>query len=150
MYEDLDNHVIMPRIIALDETEYYTIEEEDKPFISRILSVYFYDKNLHTHNCSFTPDYWLIHLYDQVCLTKAGEELDEYAQDRIFQRYEYSPTTDDCYMAVSDIDRVESQLTQSGEKFRFIVEPDEPVPEDVTYDEAMEALREEYCANCRI
>lgn len=53
-------------LIALDETEYYNIAEEDRPHIKKILGVYMYQPDVRTHCCELTPSYWLEPLYTTI------------------------------------------------------------------------------------
>ena len=65
------------RIIAINETEYYNLPEEHKPYIQAIHGVYLYDANQQVHCCDLAASYYLIFLYNLVILTKEGERLDK-------------------------------------------------------------------------
>jgi hypothetical protein len=134
------------RLIAIDETSHYAIEEQDKPFIRQIRAVYLYDRNEVTHLCEFTPSYFLIHLYDEVVLTDAGAALDDFKQDEIFQRYENEPS-DNIYMHCHDVD----QMARSGRRFTHYKHGRTGVRlTDVPREEQMESLREHFCCNHRL
>lgn len=47
------------KVVALDETEYWELDEELMDKIDAIFGIYVYDANCRTHCCSFTPSYWL-------------------------------------------------------------------------------------------
>lgn len=80
--------------IALDETKYYNIDPEDRPLIERILGIYFFDRNVHTHCCEITPSYWLeyhsasIHFRDDVS---------ENDRDRLDYKYGHEPSEGSYY-----------------------------------------------------
>jgi hypothetical protein len=131
------------RLIAVNQTEFYQIKEQDKPFIRAIRAVYLYDRNEVTHLCEFTPSYFLIHLYDEVILTNAGADQDAFRQDEIFQRYEYCGS-EDTYMHCHDVD----QLARSGKRFTHHKHGSTGVKlTDVPREEQMESLREHFCGN---
>jgi hypothetical protein len=131
------------RLIAINQTEFYAIEEQDRPFIRAIRAVYLYDRNEVTHLCEFTPSYYLIHLYDEVVLTDAGAALDDFQKDEIYQRYENEPS-DNTYMHCADVD----QMARSGRRFTHRKHGRTGVKlSDVPREEQMESLREHYCGN---
>jgi hypothetical protein len=131
------------RAISLDETEHYLIAEADKPFVRRIMGVYLYDRNSHTHLCEITASYWLIHLYDEVVLTEEGEKLDDFEKERLYQEHE-TCGSDDTYMHVSAVDSMEENFAKS----RYYVYGDPGVSfADVPYEDQMESLREYLNAN---
>src|SRR6266542_4446031 len=79
---DIENHVtIDARVIALNRTHNYLIDEKHQPSIARIEEVYLYDKHQHTHCCELTPSYYLIHLYSRVIFTPEGDKLNDHEQD---------------------------------------------------------------------
>lgn len=133
------------RVVALVETSGYNIAACDKPFIDCIRGIYVYDKNTVTHCCEMTPSYYLIHVYDQVILTEAGNELNHIAQDKIFEKYEQHGESDDKYVHCRNIDKIESEATPyyyykyGNPKVSF---------DDVEYDQQMESLREHFQGNC--
>jgi len=131
------------RLIAMDQTRYYAIEEQDRPFIRQIRAVYLYDRNEVTHLCEFTPSYFLIHLYDEVVLTDAGAALDDHRQDEIYQRYE-NCGSEDTYMHCADVD----QMARSGRRFTHHKHGRTGVKlTDVPREEQMESLREHFSCN---
>jgi hypothetical protein len=133
-------------VIALDETNHYFIDPKDKPFIKQIRGVYLYDANQHTYCCEFTPSYWLMHLYDQVILSKEGEALDEFAKDEIYQKYEFNGG-EDIYVHCHTIDALVEKAGRwehhhygsTGAKYK-----------DSNYDEQIDGLREHLCCDCVI
>jgi len=129
--------------VALDETANYAIEEADRPYIKKIMGVYLLDRNQRTHCCELTPSYWLMHLYDQVVLTEAGQALDEYAVDEL-QKYEYCGG-EDIYVHCHSIDA----LIERNEKWTVYHYGDPEVDEDdVDYDDQIEGIQEYLCGNC--
>lgn len=134
------------RVVALDETANYDIGKKYRRYIKAIRGVYLYDKNEVTHCCEFTPSYWLIHLYDQVVLTKAGEKLGDCAKDEIYQEYEHCGG-ENIYIHCSHIDAVESGAKPLD--YRYHVYGATGVGyKDSSHDDQMEGLREHFCANC--
>lgn len=135
------------RVIALNETRNYNFKKGDKQYIKAMLGVYLYDKNSHTHCCSLTPSYWLIHLYDVCVLNSKGDKLDDSEKDRLFEEYENCPQDQTgSYFDVGGIDSLEESL--QGKHFRYHVYGSPKVSEDdVSRDDQMEALREHFCCN---
>jgi len=88
--------------VGLDVTDHFQIEDEDKPFISRIIDVFIYDKTEHTHCCELIPSYWLVYLNTFVLFE--GEAPDE-VHERVVERYCHVPT-EDCYIHISDVDKL--------------------------------------------
>lgn len=133
------------RVIKLNSTPDYCLKHGDKQFIKRIWDVWVYDKNQHTHCCELTPSYSLIHLYTEVELSDKGSALPDAKKDEIYERYEHEPT-DDKYVHVSDIDRLEEILLKKP--FRYYVYGNPGVSfDDVDRDQQMESLREHFNAN---
>lgn len=97
--------------VALDETRYYNIAEEDKPKIEKIVGVYIFNRSEYTHCCEIAPSYSLIHLYDAVYLTEFGEDFG----DEMDEKYAHNDS-DDCYMHVADVEAIDaSKKKQYGE-----------------------------------
>jgi hypothetical protein len=95
------------RAVALDETQYYRIDQEDKKHIKAIFGVYIYNKNEYTHVAEITPSYWLEPLHTVVLfkgrLASPATRQDESLRDELEQKYGYEPM-DDTYMHVYSID----------------------------------------------
>ncbi len=130
--------------VALDETDRYQIASADQRHVKQIRGVYLFNRNQRTCCCELTPSYFLIHLYDQVILTEGGDKLDDFARDRLFQEYE-NCGGDNCYVHCSTIEKIIERsdpciVSQYGDP--------EVSQQDVGYDEQMESIREEFCANC--
>lgn len=131
-------------VVALIETDHYFIEPADAEYIAQIRGVYLFDKGKRTHCCEMTPSYWLIHLYDQVILSEAGDALDEDQKDRLSQAYEYNGG-ENIYVHCHEIDA----LVEKADPGKHYAYGDSEVKEeDVDYDGQIEALREHFCANC--
>jgi hypothetical protein len=79
--------------VGLDVTRHYQIEDEDKPFVDKIIDVFIYNKNECTHCCELTPSYYLEYLETFVLFE--GDVPDE-VRERIDERYCHEPT-EDCY-----------------------------------------------------
>lgn len=146
------------RVVALDETRYYSIDEQDKPYIKEIRAMYMYDKNEVTHCCELTPSYWLVHLYNQVITTDDGGELPEEHKGRLYEKYEHEPS-DDIYVHCRVVDSIENRAVEAGKETPrlygrllsgdYYVHGDTGVSyEETPYDDQMEALREHFCGNC--
>ena len=129
------------RVVALDETYAYYIKEKDKQFIKTIRGVYLYNKNEITHLCEITPSYYLIHLYDQVILTNAAEQLGDFGKDDLYQTYEYRGG-ENIYVHCHQIDKME------GDRSKYHLYGETGVSyDDSDYDDQMEGLREHFCGN---
>jgi hypothetical protein len=135
------------RVVALDVTANYWIDEQDRPLIERIDDVFLYDKSERTHCCEWTPSYYLIYLYTSILCREA---MDEHRRDELDQKYAHI-ATDNCYVHCHQIDVIEDQAERSRyykhgdpgfEKCR-----DEFDSEEAWHDAVMEALREHFCAN---
>jgi hypothetical protein len=133
-------------VLALDETDHYFIDPPDAPFIARIRGGYLFDRNQRTHGCEWTPSYYLIHLYDQVLLTDAGNALDDDARDALYQKYEYEGG-DNCYVHCHTVERL---IEKAGRFEHHHYGDPEMDLDDVEYDDQIEALREHLCCNCVI
>jgi hypothetical protein len=132
--------------VALDETTNYEIDETDRPYIECIVGVYLFDRNQRTRCCELTPSYWLIHLYDQVRLTPAGQALDEYQLDEIYQKYEYCGG-EDIYVHCHSVERIIAKANENPFTVYHYGDP-EVDEDDVDYDDQMEGVREYLCGNC--
>lgn len=143
------------RVIALDRSPNYFIDETHRPFIARIEEVYLYDKNERTHCYEFTPSYYLIHLYTRVIFTPAGDQLSDHDQDENFQAYEHEDT-DNIYVHCHEIDALEAKGRSNDFTYYAHGDPEFGEAEDdfeseEDYHEAViEALREHFQANCPI
>lgn len=136
------------RVIALDETEYFNIPSDLAPYIKEIHGVYFYDKNSHTFLCEMTPSYCLDFLYYNIVFVEGEFENDEDIRNEAYDFVEDvyndgNPT----YMHKPDIDALEQRFTEKNIKFRFSVEEDEMLPDDMEYDEYIEEVFEGLRAN---
>ncbi|MCI0421489.1 MAG: hypothetical protein L0312_20070 [Acidobacteria bacterium] len=128
-------------LIALNRTQDYAIEDEDKPFVHAIREVYLYDRNEHTYCCELTPSYWLLYVSTMVLFP---EGTTEEVIERVEQRYiADSPPSDNCYVHVYEIDSIAEQHKKwwkhhgrTGVKYK-----------DVERDEQLEALIEHFSAN---
>ena len=130
--------------VALDETANYEIAEKHRPYIKRIMGVYLFDRNQRIHCCELTPSYYLIHLYDQVILTEAGEAMGEEFKDDLHEEYEHCGG-ENIYVHCSEI----SKLIDRNEKWTVYYYGDPEIDyEDSDYDDQMEGIREYLCANC--
>ncbi len=153
---DTENFVtIDARVIALNRTHNYLIDQTHLPSIARIEEVYLYDKNQHTHCCEFTPSYYLIHLYTRVIFTPEGDKLNDHEQDDIFQAYEHE-ATENCYVHCHQIDALEAKAQPKDFTYHVHGDPefgdaeDEFESKEAFHDAVMEALREHFQANCPI
>lgn len=130
--------------IALDETDGYIIADKDRPYIRAIRGVYCFDRNRRTYCCELTPSYFLIHLYDAVIWTEAGEALDGFKLDELDQKYAYCGG-EDCYMHCSRVQRIIDR--DQPHTVGHIGDVDWADP-DMDYDERIEALVEGLSADC--
>jgi hypothetical protein len=87
------------RAIAFDETRYWNLREEDRPYVARILGVYFYDAREYTYCCELTPSYYLRFLGHEVVTTDDANDDD---REALWERYASEPG-EDCYMHVRDV-----------------------------------------------
>lgn len=96
------------QVIALAE-QGWNIQDEHKQYIDKILTVYYFNQNEHTHLCEFTPSYELNHFEYQVRLTEAGEalrETNEHLCDEIRDEYEQIYVEERVtYMHVATVDK---------------------------------------------
>ncbi len=96
--------------LSRNETSYYNIREEDKPYIKEIRTVYAYDPELGVHLCELTPSHELRYLHTYIVFT---EELDKAKfsddlRDELDVRYCHEDS-EDIYMHVSDVRHFASQ-----------------------------------------
>jgi len=85
--------------ISRNETSYFNIKEEDKPYIKEIRSTYCYDPELGVHLCELTPSHELrfLHTYI-VCEGEPSEDK----RAELEERYCHEGS-EDIYMHVSDV-----------------------------------------------
>jgi hypothetical protein len=81
-------------IVSLDETQYYSIAEEDKPFIEKIIQIYLFDRNERTYCCELTPSYYLDPVYADVYV-KEGTPDD--IRDALYEKYCFEPSEGSYY-----------------------------------------------------
>jgi len=134
------------RVIALNETEFYALPDEHKPYIRAIRGVYLYDANQRTYCCELTPSYFLIFLYNSVLLTEEGQALNDEAKEALYDVYETENSGEDCYMHVADVDRLE-KAASAGLGDYYAYGATEVSYEDSDYDDQIEGLREHFCGN---
>jgi len=91
--------MIKVNAISLDHTRYYKIQDEDKPYIKEIRSVYAYNPESCTHLCELTPSYDLRYLYTYIVLE--GDVSDE-KRGELDERYCYEDN-EDTHMHCSDV-----------------------------------------------
>jgi hypothetical protein len=102
------------RAVGIDVTAHYSVAEEDKPHVKRIIDVFFYDRNEHTHLCEATPSYFLRYLYTTIEYAE-GVFFNEDLRERLDQEYAHC-YTEDSYMHVSDVDRITELAAVYGEE----------------------------------
>jgi hypothetical protein len=137
--------------LNFDRTDDFFIDPEDRPYIESIRSIFAMDRNERTHLCELTPSYFLIHLYDEIYWTDAGDALDEYKKDELYQAYCYCGTEDE-YQHCAGIDRmIEADAPGTVEHYGDL-DPsawaDESEDPDENHAADMEKLREQLCGNC--
>jgi len=79
----------MLKAIEVDETEYYRIDEADRPLVESIRQVYLYDDAEVTNLCELTPSYWMEPLYVNVYLR---DGVDERVAEALYEKYGYEPS----------------------------------------------------------
>ena len=139
------------RVIALNETEHYVIDEADKEHIEMIVGVYMFDFNSCTHVCELTPSYFLRHIRDEVRLTeKSQSELTLEKQEELYDKYE-NEYQDDIYMHCGHVHKIIAHmLTLPNSRDRYCVEGKQELPDDTTYDEYIEEVWEDCRGNWRL
>lgn len=85
--------------ISRNETSYFNIREEDKPYIKEIRSTYCYDPELGVHLCELTPSHELRFLHTYIVWE--GEPSEE-QRSELEERYCHEGS-EDIYMHVSDV-----------------------------------------------
>lgn len=83
--------------IALDETGYWSIDEADRPYIEKIVGVYFYDANEYTYCCEITPSYFLRSLGSSIWFTS---DTPDDKREELDVKYREHESYDDHYMHV--------------------------------------------------
>ena len=125
--------------IALDVTEHYRLAEEDRPYITAIWDVFFYDATTATHLCEITPSYHLRYLYTTALTV---DDCPDSVRDRIDSAYCYEPT-EDTYMHVSSVKRYISAHPDRHHAASAKLNAHDDPEED-----AEEAIREYWQGNC--
>ena len=130
-------------VVAVDETDHYKIDWEDRPYIDKIVGVYLFDRNWRSGELA--PNYRLIHLCDQVRTTPAAEKLSDFAKNCLCDKYEHRGAGEDIYVYCPTIDQL---VDTNNEPFVVYHHGHTEVDlEKVEYNDQMEALREHYCSN---
>lgn len=99
------------RAVAVDETAHYQIDEEDRPFVEKILGVYLYDATERTFCCELTPSYYLRHVYDEVIVPLGTPDED---RNRVQEKYAYLGG-EDCYVWCSRVSQFATKQFGDGE-----------------------------------
>ena len=140
--------VIDARIIAIDETHNFNLDDEDEEYIERIVSIYLYDTEDVVHTCEAAGSFTLRHLRDEVRLTEAAHKV--LTEDEIHEIYDkYENEHADLFSTVHcfDIFKLEDELRDQHD--RFHKEGRIVLPADTNYEEYMEELWEDCRANVR-
>ena len=130
-------------VIAIDETDHYTIDEGDAPYIASIRAVYLFNRNERTNVCELTPSYWLIHLYDEVLLSDDGNSLSDAEIEAIREKYE-NYCGDCIYVHCRTIDKI---IEQNDQNRIYHYGDTELSYDECDYDEQMQQLEEHFHAN---
>ena len=146
----MTNEIALPidaHVIALNQTLDWNIRHEDKKYIDKINSVYFYNKNVVYHLCEFTQSYDLYFLYYEVVLNDKGNNLSDDKKEALCSSYEDEPCDDDNgkYYHCKDIDCLEGNKSN-----HYHYGATEVSYEDTPYEEQMESLREHFCCNHKL
>lgn len=104
--------------VALDVTRHYNLAEEDKPLITRILDVFIYNPGERHHACEITPSYWLEHVYTTV---ETAVDTSDEDRERLDLKYAHEPT-EDCYMHISDVEKVPEDRRKDLGEFESLEE----------------------------
>lgn len=96
--------------IAVNDTQFCTIAEEDRPYVKAVLTVYFYTPEERTHCCEITPSYDLRYLYTTLDL-----DLDtpEEKREELYEKWCTEPG-EDTYMHCSRVEKM-SDLKECGD-----------------------------------
>jgi len=133
-------------VIAIDETEYWTMPEHMSAVIGRIEQLYYYDANRVTYCCEMTPSYWL-EAYDVRFIPKSGcvvgDDLDERIYDTLRQHADLEGTYYHCHNINGLIKRYQAE----GVNFRYRHIGSQDVDPEVDYDEQFMYIREGLCSN---
>jgi hypothetical protein len=112
-------------VVAVDETQFYNITDDDKVLIEKIESVYFYDPEQITFICSQDKNYYLNYLYTNIIVKKGTSD--------------------------AELDRLDQTYSCWGENDYFLKRYIDPIPGQVTVElreeETEEELRERLCGN---
>ena len=97
-------------VIAIDETEYWNIDEEHRALIDRMLGVYMFNWRKHTYLCEVTPSYKLVFHSNVMWLKQELHSRDDFDElrDDLEHQYIYGGGTDNepvTYMHSRDVDR---------------------------------------------
>ena len=142
--------IIDAYVVALDTTGDFNIDEKDRPYIASIRSIYLFDHNQQTHCAELTPSRFLIHLYDEVYLTDAGDNLDDDAKCELYEAYEQAASEDE-YVHCTDI----AAILKAAKPYTVCHIGDVPAAyleddiedEDARHDAEMDRIAEDCNAN---
>ncbi len=103
--------MIQVNAISLNETRWYNLKEEDKPFIKEIRATYAYNPNSCTHLCELTPSYDLRYLHTYLVW---NEEPSDSKKEELEERYAHCGN-EDTYMHCSTVKSLDCPKKECGE-----------------------------------
>lgn len=131
-------------VVRFDKTHNFLIADEDQPYISKIHSIYFFDRSVAVHCCEITPSYELMHLYDEIEFSDDEIHNDSELVDRLDQKYAHEGGDDVCYIHCHSIDA----MIEKNAPWTVHHYGDTQVSYDKsTRDEQIEGLREYFNGN---
>jgi hypothetical protein len=101
------------KMIHVNETSLYLIEEEDKKYIASIVAVYIYDDTIQYRYCSQERLFRLIPVRVTLKFTE-GLEILEKVCDRLYDRYGYT-SSDAIHMGVEDVEKLHPKDVPAGD-----------------------------------
>lgn len=125
--------------VAIDETAHWNLDDEDRPYIEKMMGLYIYDRNEHTYCCELTPSYYLRFIGGSIWYTDA---VTDEIKDRISDKYADSLYSgDDCYMWVAHVEAMAEEYKDHYGEFN------EESYAELTPVEMEDAVREYYNGN---
>jgi hypothetical protein len=145
-----EKRIIDARVIALDKTELFEVDDEHKEYIESIEIVYIYDKNETSPLCENSQLYHMIYtgIININLKEKAFGKLTDDQKEYVADKYMFPGLNFDIYLSCEEVDTLAEELQKL--ESRYYIEGKKELPRDMSYEEYMEELVEDCTTNYRL
>ncbi len=96
-------------VMAVDESQYWSLDARQRAAIERVVTTYLYDDNLDVHMCELTPS---IELYPIDTSFWFRDDVDEYERDEVENELRQHVDNDVTYWHRSDVEKYPDELKE--------------------------------------